>query len=55
MATVHGKLVQEAWKSEREWGWVQKVRGVREGGELGRKSFDFAECVVVREIGADNG
>jgi len=32
MATVHGKLVQEAWKSDREWG---------------RKSFDFAECVVV--------
>jgi len=26
MATVHGKLVQEAWKSDREWG---------------RKSFDF--------------
>jgi hypothetical protein len=26
MVTVHGKLVQEAWKSDREWCWVRKVR-----------------------------
>jgi len=34
MATVHGKLVQEAWKSEKGESWR-------------KKNLDFAECVVV--------
>jgi hypothetical protein len=44
---------EKDWKKKR---WRRRLeKRVREGGERGRKSFDFAECVVVWEIGADNG